>query len=130
MDTTELVPCPMCKSADEVFACTMCNGTREVPRHMAEECIHPGCHKPPFGRGPLCREHGCVTCGEVILADYEEDRWCDECGTIGFRCYKCGKPALSIAEDMTMLTPSCGDRACEKIGLLYTPIWKGYVNQA
>jgi hypothetical protein len=124
----ELVPCPACGRADVVFACNVCNGAREVPRYMAEKCIHPGCDESPFGRGPLCRKHGCIVCGEVMLADYEEEQLCDECGTANHRCTECAKPAVAIASFSSGVGPhfSCGDRACDKPKVLYTPLWHGY----
>jgi hypothetical protein len=74
----------MCKNMgpkDEVWACNICNLTGLVPAEVAEKCIHPGCDKPPLKRGPLCQEHGCFKCGEVILADTEDwdEPLCDEC---------------------------------------------------
>lgn len=46
-------------------------------------CTHHGrrCTNPPLPGG-LCAEHGCVKCGHVILANYEDERLCHDCGLL------------------------------------------------
>ena len=130
----ELVPCPFCSPSGSVLVqCSLCHGNGEVPRYMAMKCIHMCCEKSPFGRGPLCRKHGCVVCGEVMLADYEEEQLCDECGTLNHRCTWCGKPAMSVGADGTY---TCGQgqgdglEAHDNKNVVYTPLWHLYVNDA
>ncbi len=132
----ELVPCPLCGRAEEVFACNMCNGARKVPRYMTEKCIHygpPQCGETPFGRGPLCRKHGCIVCGEIGMADYEEEQLCLECGTLNHRCGWCGNPAMAVGADGTY---SCGQGQGDGLeshnnkNVVYTPLWHLYVNDA
>jgi len=41
----------------------------------------PACKNQLHGTGPWCADHGCVRCGDTILADYEDARLCGECGS-------------------------------------------------
>lgn len=81
----ELVDCPVCNSPDVIWiapldSCPACGGKKKVTRESLERCFHPGCTEPAVKPGLLCKNHGCIQCGEVILADYEDERLCEECG--------------------------------------------------
>ncbi len=81
----DLIECPFCADMDEVWACSLCGGRGVVPKDVAAECMHPGCEEAIYEDGPLCQKHGCVKCGAVIMADYEDERLCDECGDKKYR---------------------------------------------
>ena len=52
---------------------------------MSEPCQYhdvkgPDCGRPAVADGYFCDQHGCVRCGYVIAADYEDELLCFECG--------------------------------------------------
>ena len=76
-------PCPLVKGMKNGVSYSV-----EIRLREARQCEHTTNDAPPWERcgkpvgssGVFCTEHGCCRCGATILADYEDERLCLDCG--------------------------------------------------